>query len=285
MYLQAVEEILKGSYDLHVHAAPDPTRELRLDAMDVARHAYEAEMGGLVLKSHDYPTAPLAHSLRRMYPGLNVAGSIALNRAVGGLNPRAVEVAAKLDARVVWMPTFDADHSLRRQGQGPGIRVTDDDGELRPEARDILDIIAQHDMVLASGHVSPTEAIALFSEARARGVRRMVATHPAAVATLEELQEMVSLGAYPEYTFLGCMPSRGRMRPEDIANAVRDLGVEHCIVTTDFGEWMNPPPAEGMRMAIAELLFAGMTTEEVSALVKGNPSQLLGKVADHVAER
>ena len=101
-----VEEILKGSVDLHVHAGPDPNQERRLDALETARHAYEAEMGGFVLKSHDYLTAPLAYALSRMYPGLLVAGAIALNRAVGGLNPDAVQVAANLDARVVWMPTF-----------------------------------------------------------------------------------------------------------------------------------------------------------------------------------
>ena len=272
---ETIEEILKGSYDLHVHAAPDPAQERRLDALDVARHAYEAEMGGFVLKSHDYMTAPLAYALNRMYPGLTVAGAIALNRGVGGLNPDAVQVAADLGARVVWMPTFDADFYLQNQGRGPGIRLTDDAKALRPEVLDILDIIAGHEMVLASGHVSPSEAIALFKEAKVRGVGRMIATHPAAVATIEEQMEMVSLGAYPEYTFLSCMPSRGRTSPEEMVAALRALGVEHCIVTTDFGQWMNPPPAEGMRMAIAALLDAGMTADEVATLVKGNPSRLL----------
>ena len=90
-----IEEILKGSYDLHVHAAPD-VQERRLDALETARYAYESEMGGFVLKSHDYPTAPLTYALNRMYPGLEVFSALALNRSVGGLNPDAVEMAAKL---------------------------------------------------------------------------------------------------------------------------------------------------------------------------------------------
>ena len=271
-----VEEILKGSVDLHVHAGPDPNQERRLDALETARHAYEAEMGGFVLKSHDYLTAPLAYALSRMYPGLLVAGAIALNRAVGGLNPDAVQVAANLDARVVWMPTFTADFYMRNQGSGPGIRLTDDRGNLLAEVCDILDIVGQRDMVLASGHVSPAEAIALFRGAGARGVRRMIATHPGGVATLDEQREMISLGAYPEYTFLSCMPSRGRTSPEELAGTLRTLGVENCIVTTDFGQWMNPPPAEGMRMTVAALLSTGMDQGEVSTLVKANPSHLLG---------
>ena len=270
-----VEEILKGSYDLHVHAGPDPNRERRMDALEVARHAYEVEMGGFVLKSHEYVTAPLAYALNRMYPGLTVVGSITLNRPVGGLNPDAVQVAAELEARVVWMPTVDADYYLKSHGCGPGIRLTDDAGDIRAEVRDILDIISERDMVLASGHVSPSEAIALFREGKARGVRRMIATHPGGTATVDEQDEMSSLGAYVEYTFLSCMPSGGRMSADDLVRALRTLAVEHCIVTTDFGQWTNPPPAEGMRMAIAALLDAGMTPDEVSTLVKVNPSRLL----------
>lgn len=271
-----VEAILRGSFDLHVHAGPDPLKERRLDALDTGRHAQEAEMAGFVLKSHHYPTAPVAHMLSRVYPGLSVAGSIALNREVGGLNPDAVQASADLGARVVWMPTFSADFDPGMRGGGDGIRVTDQDGGLLPQVDRILDIIGRHDMVLASGHVSPTEALALFQAASGKGIRRLLATHPAGAATLEEVREMVSLGAYAEYTFLSCMPSVATSTPAEIVAAVRALGVEHCVVTSDFGQWMNPPPAEGMRMAIAALLDAGLEAQEVSALVKNNPLSLLG---------
>ena len=278
-----VQEILRGSYDLHVHAGPDPNEERRQDALETARNAYEAEMGGFVLKSHQYPTAPLAYALNRMYPGLTVAGSISLNRSVGGLNPDAVQVAADMDAKVVWMPTVNADHFLKAQGRGPGIGLTDDSGGLRPEVTDILDIVGQRDLVMASGHVSPSEAIALFKQAKAMGIQRMIATHPLGVATIDEQREMISLGAYAEHTFLSCMPSQRATSPEELVNTLRTLGVAQCIITTDLGQWMNPPAAEGMRMVIAALLEHGMKPDEVSTLVKINPSQLLG-VTDDKAE-
>ena len=104
----------------------------------------------------------------------------------------------------------------------------------------------------------------------------MIATHPHGVASQDEQREMISLGAYLEYTFLACMPSRGAMTPKELAETIQSLGVSSCIVTTDFGQWMNPPPAEGMRMAISALLDAGMTPEDVSKLVKENPIELLG---------
>ncbi len=271
-----IEAILKGSYDLHVHAGPDASQERRLDAMDAAREAYGAEMKGFVLKSHEYPTAPLAHALNRMYPGLRVAGAIVLNRSMGGLNADAVSVSAGLGARIVWMPTFDADFYLRNQGRGPGLSLTGEGERLASEVLDIIDVVAEHDLVLASGHVSPREAIALFAAAKERGVRRMIATHPGGIATEEEQREMTSFGAYLEYTFLSCMPSRARYTVEELAATLRRLGVERCVVTTDFGQWMNPPAAEGIRMAIASLLHAGLADDEVATLVKTNPLELIG---------
>ena len=272
---EQIEAILRGSYDLHVHAAPDGSRQRRMDALEVARCAYEAEMGGFVLKSHDYNTAPLTYALNQMYPGLRVFGSITLNHSVGGVNPDAVQVAADLGAQVVWMPTHDAGFRRRQVGH-EGILVADDNGNLKQGVHEVLEIIADSELTLASGHISPAEAIALFTAACAQGVRRMIATHPGGVATIEQQRRMIALGAYPEYAFLACMPASARSTPRQLAETIRSLGVNNCIVTTDFGQWQNPPPAEGMRMAIAALLDAGMTVEEVTTLVKGNPAQLLG---------
>lgn len=272
---EQIEEILRGAYDLHVHAAPDGSRERRMDALEVARCAYEAEMGGFVLKSHDYNTTPLTYALNQMYPGLKAFGSITLNRSVGGINPYAVQVAADLGAQVVWMPTHDADIRRRERGE-EGIRVAGDDGSLCSGVHEVLEIVAANEMTIASGHISPAEAIALFTAARTMGVRRMIATHPDGVATVEEQSRMIALGAYPEYTFLSCMPSRASRTPEELVRIIRSLGVGNCVLTTDFGQWQNPPPAEGMRMAIAALFDAGMTPGEVSILVRSNPAQLLG---------
>ena len=274
---EQIEEILRGCYDLHVHAAPDGSRERRMDALEVARCAYEAEMGGFALKSHDYNTAPLAYALNRMYPGLKAFGAIALNQAVGGVNPDAVQAAADLGAQVVWMPTISADFWQRKRGgKREGLRVANDDGSLCAGVGETLEIIAANDMTLASGNIAPGEAIALFREAKAQGVRRMIATHPGGAASIDGRRRLIALGAYAEYAFLACMPARGEITPAELAATLRLHGVDNCIVTTALGQWMNPPPAEGMRMAIAALLDAGMSADEVATLVKRNPAQLLG---------
>ena len=266
-----VDEVLQGSFDLHLHAGPDARRERRVDALEAARDAQEAGMAGFVLKNHDYSTAPLAYALNRMYPGLTVAGSICLNDGVGGLNPGAVEVAAGLGASVVWMPTIDA------AGSGEGrTRVVDEGGGLTPAANEVLDLVHQHGMVLASGHLPPAQVLTLFTRAKELGIEGLIATHPVAVASMDEMRAMAALGACIEFTFLSCMPSTGESTPEEMAGAIRTLGVEHCVVTSDFGQAVNPPPAEGMRMAIASLLQVGMSPTEVSSLVKENPLRLMG---------
>ena len=272
---EQIEDILRGSYDLHVHAAPDGSRQRRMDALEVARCAYEAEMGGFVLKSHDYNTTPLTYALNQMYPGLRLFGAITLNRSVGGINPDAVQVAADLGAQVVWMPTHNAHFQMQQHGV-KGIRVANDEGELCDGVHEVLEIIAAHDMTLASGHISPSEAITLFEHAKAQGVRRMISTCSDDAASLEEQRRMIAFGAYPEFTFLSCMPARGRTTPQQLVDRIRSLGADKCIVTSGFGQWQNPPPAEGMRMAIAALLDAGMTADEVTALVKVNAGELLG---------
>ena len=129
-------------------------------------------MGGFVLRADGYISAPLAEVISLTYPGLTVSGGVALSQAVGGLNPSAVEAAAELDARVVWMSTVDTGLRARRRGRNPGLSLLDGARGLRTEVLEILDVIARRDMLLVSGGVSAEETLALFGEARSRGVER-----------------------------------------------------------------------------------------------------------------
>ena len=265
-----VDELLRGSFDLHVHTLPSPDTDLRMDALDTGRHAHESEMAGFVLKSHYYPTAPVAQLVSRVYPGLRVVVSIVLNHEVGGLNAATVQMAAKIGSRMVWMPTKSAVVS-----EAPGLGLTSVDGTLLPEVMDVLEVVRAADMLLASTNDSPVETLALLTAAKEMGITRTVVTHPTGTANFEQLREIAALGAYIEHPFLSCTPSRNSTTPSEVVASVRRIGVEMCVVTTDFGQWVNPPPAEGMRMAIAELLHAGMSFDEVSALVKKNPLGLI----------
>ena len=268
-----IESLLNGSIDLHVHSGPE-TKSRRMDAMETARYAYEAGMAGFALKSNEYLTTPLTYTLSQIYPGLEIYGSISLNSAVGGINPEAVLKAAQLGTSFVWMPTASANFLVSKTQPEKGIRILDTEGKLTAETIEVLNIVKSYNMTLMSGCISPTETIELFTSAKALGLEKLVANHPENFLD-EQLEQLVNLGAYLEFSFLSCMPLTYKISPQELANNITKYGAKSCILTTSFGQYMNPPPSEGMRMAIASLVESGMLKENISSLIKDNPNRLV----------
>jgi hypothetical protein len=64
------------------------------------------------------------------------------------------------------MPTFDSEHMAQAAGtpNKPHVSVSRD-GKLLPEVLQVLDLIAKHNLTLATGHSSPTEDLMLVREA------------------------------------------------------------------------------------------------------------------------
>lgn len=284
-----IDEVLAGSIDMHVHHGPDPLMPRRCGPVETATQAKEMGMAGLVLKSHSYPTAPLAYVVASLVPGFAVFGSLCMEHETGGINPHAVETSARLGAKVLWMPTFSAANSMavvaRFLGlptRGEGLSVLDARGELLPAVGQVLEVVKEHQMVLASGHLAPKEVLPLMAEAQRVGVSRLVITHALErgameqILSLEELKALAGKGAFIEFCVWALMPTGGGMRAREIVNAIRELGAEHCIISSDFGQAHHPYPAEGMRMFIATLLRAGMSRGEVELMAKVNPAWLLG---------
>src|SRR5258706_11283818 len=170
---------MAGVIDIHVHSAPDNV-ERSIDSVDVAQLAKSRGMRAIVLKSHYEPTATMAFIVRKEVPGIEVFGGIDLNLTVGGMNAAAVEHMTQVTGgwgRLVWMSTFDAENQVRYSKESrPFVRVSKD-GALLPEVKDVIAVIAKHQLVLATGHVSPQEALMLLREGRRQGVRHMVVTH------------------------------------------------------------------------------------------------------------
>ena len=200
-----------GMADLHTHAAPSL---LPRHGDDRATVAAEREQGftTVVLKAHEGSTVERAAAA-----GAGVYGGIVLNSPVGGANPDAVEIAARLGGRVVWMPTVSArthkagasspELSVHRGFELGVVEVIGDDGTLRPEWRDVLDVIAAHDLLLASGHLSADETVVLFRAAREHGVQRLLVNHPKmaflhwsaeAAQVLQALDANLELGILPD---------------------------------------------------------------------------------------
>ncbi len=279
--MAAVDRLMDDAVDIHVHFDPDARVERRSNAVELAQEAKNAGMRGLVLKSHEYPSHPVAYTVTQTVPGISLIGGVALNVEVGGLNPTAVEASANLGGRIVWMPTLSARADRQAKGLEGGIYLLDSQGRLIPEVYPILETIKQHDMVLATGHISTEESMTLVDEAKNLGIHHVVVTHATTMSfrtgmTVDDMKVLAGKGAFIEHCVHVMMPLTYRLSPSELTDTIRSIGAEQCIISTDFGQAFHPSPPEGLRMGIATLLQAGMEEVEVGMMVKDNPSRLLG---------
>ena len=270
---------LEGRIDLHVHAAPDSIAR-SIDAFETARMARRHGMRALLFKNHYTETASLAYLVSQRVPEIDAYGGIALNRSVGGINPAAVERMVMMTGRrgrVVWLPTFDSEHNHVIVAPNANHVPISRDGALLEEVGQILRLVAQHDLALATGHSSPAESLLVIRAARAAGIERIVVTHPASrlVGMSTEMQrEAASLGALLEYPIALALPN-GEISFEDFAAQIRAVGPANVVLSTDLGQVGNPVHTDGFAAALARLEAAGFTAAEIDRMTKDNPARLL----------
>jgi hypothetical protein len=279
---EGARELVVGAIDMHCHHGPDPHRERSVDAAEAVAEAEALGMAALVLKSHAYPTGPVAILMQKTVERLRVFGGICCDREVGGLNPSAVEVALRTGARVVWMPTFSSVVDRRKLGlPGPGIPLLDEHGRLVPAVEEILRLAREHRAVVATGHVDLPEQLAVVEAGRRLGVATVM-THALETLvgpdhTLADVVELAERGATIEFTYLTCIPGgfAATADPPTFARAMMAVGPERAIMSTDFGQAESPHPADGMRLFIAEMLGAGVPASAIDLMARRNPARLL----------
>jgi hypothetical protein len=289
--------LVQGAYDLHVHIAPDvPPR--RIDDVSLARRFGELGLAGFALKSHYTSTAERAQVVSGVVPGVRVVGTLTLNRAVGGMNPLAVEIAAREGARIVWMPTVDSpaetagrrepqpgdkvpqwarlQHELRALGLGvEPVRVTGPDGKLLPETRDVLRTIARHGLALATGHLDRQDTFTVVDAAFEEGVAEVVITHPEFPCqdfSLDDQRELAARGCLLERCL--STPLSGKTAWEHVFDGVRAVGVERTIFSSDCGNPEYPPVEDGLALWADRLLGAGFDEDEVREMIVGGSRRL-----------
>jgi hypothetical protein len=273
--------LLEGTIDVHVHSYPD-NRPRSLDAIEAARLARTRKMRAIVLKNHYDSTAGLAYLVRKVVPDIDVFGGIALNLTVGGINPAAVEHMAAVSGgwgRIVWMPTFDAENQVRVSKENrPFVSVTKD-GELLPEVKQVIGLIAKHNLVLATGHSAPAEGLLILQEAKRQGVQRAIVTHamntPVSM-TIAQMREAAALGAMIEFVGGSLAGADAAPRMRRFAEAIRAIGPEFCVVSSDLGQQGNPLPPNGFADFLLALRTEGFSDQDIEQMAKRNPARLLG---------
>jgi hypothetical protein len=293
---ERVARILEGAVDLHVHPAPSPLPR-RIDAADAARLAGEAGFRAIVVKSHHHSTVTdvLALAAEEQLPSdVQVYGGIALNGPVGGLNPKAVDLALKMGGRIVWFPTIGSPQHIRHHAEHPDLKFPKlavklkpeepieimADGRVRDEVYEILESAKEADAVVASGHLAPDRITALFEAAREVGVTRLLVNHPNFVveASYEDARRWVELGALIEHSL--CMyddeSSFYHWEVDTLVAWIEAVGAEHSTLGSDLGQMNNPLPTDSFRKIVDKLLDRGLGEDAVRRLVRDNPAELLG---------
>ncbi|MGZ8763792.1 MAG: DUF6282 family protein [Acidimicrobiia bacterium] len=275
---------ITGAIDLHCHYGPDAHLQRSVTAIGAAAQAREAGHAGVLLKSHSEPTAQLARVVAEAVDGIDVYGGVCCDHEVGGLNPAAVEVALALGGRIVWLPTLSSRQDVANGVAaqlgipGPGLAVIDDDGSLLPEVREIADLCREHGVVLATGHTTAAEHIAVAREYGAR--QKVLVTH-----AMEELAgpnlgvgdcaELADLGAMIELCALTCIGALATRPVADLAGAARLIGTARCTLASDYGQSVNDPPAEGLQRFADALVTEGVPGTDIRTMVVANPAALV----------
>jgi Family of unknown function (DUF6282) len=287
--------LLKNAIDMHFHMdAPAPGGSYEFADIADVKVAQSHGMRGLVIKNHWEPTATLAYLLRREIPNFDLFGGIVMNRTNGGMNVVAVEYMATqirgTPGKIVWMPALESEIESRtsKQPSKPFVAVSRD-GELLPETKAVISVVAKHQLILASGHIAPEEALLVFREGHSQGVQNMIATHAMDYAgrmSMDQMQEAVKLGAIIEFDFRNVLDEGGRR-----ADAIRKLGPEHCFISEFWTNMLRktPPPVQtpleyagldGVGAFVEAMRSRGFTDHELDVMFKENPARLLG-LSDH----
>jgi Family of unknown function (DUF6282) len=289
---------LRGVIDLHVHYGPAavPSDVLivhSLTAVEAAREAADAGLQAIVLKSKDYATAPLAHAVEEAVGGVRVFGGVVLDHAVGGINPVAVLQSLRMGAKVVWLPTNGSRQDTGRHGPPEylrfasdeakrGLAVIDDDGQLLPEVHHVFELVTEYDAVLATGHITLEEHLAVAREFGSSG--RVLVTHCGARGggpglNAAQCAELAAYGPYMEFSGLTCIDhyGSGAMSMDEHAGMIRAVPPEQVVLSGDYG-WDSdlPNPVAGMQLYLDQLLAYGFSEDELRLMACATPARLLG---------
>jgi hypothetical protein len=293
---QQVKELLVGAVDLHCHSGPAAMPRL-LDHHDALMDAAAAGFKAVVYKDHYYPGMAHATILEKLFlkdTGVRLFSGIVLNNAMGGWNPHAVDHAIALGAKIVWLPTVSAANHIAHVETGKTktfpkttrkmldqvpMSALDANGKILDPLKQILDLIAEGDIILAGGHLPVAEQHMVFAEAKARGVKKMLVNHPTYMvgASDADIRDLVSAGVVMEHSM--CMFVEGKSKrytESDLKHLIDTAGVANTILSSDCGLVTSVRPVEGFRQIVEQLLNLQVPEADIRRLIGSNAAAMLG---------
>lgn len=294
---ERISRLLVGAVDMHCHSGPSVMAR-DINHIEAMQEASAAGFRAMLIKDHYYSATPVTEMLNQAYGHLKVTmfSGVPLNNVVGGFNKHAVDHGIALGAKLVWLPTFSArnhidspygikagfPHTIKKLIPFDPMTPLDANGRVKDEVKEILDIIARNDVILAGGHLHISEILPVFEEARRRGVQRLLVNHPSFIvgASLEQVRQLVDMGAYIEHSLCMFIPIARRKRdpfpPEDLDKLIQAGTVDRTILASDLGQRGADHPVAGFRSVIKICINLGYTDEDIRKMVSSNALALLG---------
>jgi hypothetical protein len=157
------------------------------------------------------------------------------------------------------------------------VEVLDPDGSVNQSMRQVLRLIAKHDMALATGHLHQDESVRVIDAALDEGVRRIVVTHPEFTSQrigLERQRELAAKGALLERCLT--TPYTGKVAWDLWFSNIRAAGPENSVLSSDLGQPFNPPVEHGLALCADKLIEAGFSDTEIRTMAVHNSRWLVG---------
>lgn len=297
--IPSADELARDAIDMHIHPLADGVFSAPA-AMEYVQRMADAGMAGVLLKPHYVETTLTATLVDDLVSDFRTFGGLIMERSAGGIDPQVVTDQIRNGAKKFWMPLMTQNfwdmqlsHPRGYMGReemakaepvyGPFWEYLDDEGEIRDGIRedlyDVLEVIADADVIFDTGHASAEESMALVAAANEVGVEKIVVDHPLAItkqATIDQQVEMAKMGAYMEQSWAKIQPSGGGVDASRYAEAVEAVGAEHTVLVTDYAGGDHPPPDEAMRDYITTMRKEGIPDADIELMIKDNPRALLG---------
>jgi len=281
---------LKNICDLHIHSYPSLMERIG-DDVEIAKVSRDSGMQAIMFKSHHESTVSRAYHTSKQVPGIKVFGGIVLNRAVGGINPIAVEASLKLGAKEIWMPTTDSQEHARVYGstgtwgyqstnlslKTMGISIIKDN-KLDENILVILKLIKKYNAILGTSHLSEFEILELVKKGKDIGLNKVLITHPfwkPPCLGISSLKKLVKLGAILEFCAGTVYPVPGYGNIYTYRDTIEEIGAEHIIISSDAGRCGKSLPYETIRIFSQCLNDIGIDEKKLEIMLIKNPEWLL----------
>jgi hypothetical protein len=285
--------LLEGAIELHCHSYPSIFPRKQTD-WELIEDVKAAKMAGVILKAHEASTVDRATLIRLKEPGLHIYGGLVLNEFTGGLSPQTVDAAIRQGAKIIWMPTISANQHCCHFGKKKtrffnsarplenkeeGLTILDANKQLKQKVHEILALIGEANITLATGHLSAEEVSVLIDAAFEHRIEKILIQHAdlgIAPVPIEMQKEFARKGAIIEKCYLACSEDFQDLSTTEMAETIREIGAGSCVLVTDYGQDHNIPPVEALSTFVQEMLKAGLSNQDVQTMIVQNPKKLLG---------